>query len=235
MNTQEIALALTEGTNDLWVTFPEGWRREQIAAELAKVYQAQSVAFNTDAFLVATEGKEGYLYPDTYLFPLAASPESIAEHLLTTFDQKVLQTYQADFNQSPYTVNQIITMASLVEREAKTDADRPLVAGILWKRLENDWPLQVDATLQYALGLNPQTQAWTPPTALDKTVDSPYNTYLHPGLPPAPICSPSLDSIRAVLNPIQSPYWFYLTDNQNNTHYAITLDEHNQNINQFLR
>jgi UPF0755 protein len=101
--------------------------------------------------------------------------------------------------------------------------------------LENDWPLQVDATLQYALGLNPQTQAWTPPTALDKTVDSPYNTYLHPGLPPAPICSPSLDSIRAVLNPIQSPYWFYLTDNQNNTHYAITLDEHNQNINQFLR
>ena len=236
MSAFEIAQEMTHGTLDLWSTILEGWRREEIAAGLAADFAKKGIDFNEAAFLVATKGKEGYLFPDTYLFPVGATEENVASILLNTFDKKVTQGLDQDINNSPYTLNQIITMASLVEREARNDESRKIVAGILWKRMENDWPLQVDATLQYAKGYDTRDQTWwTPPTYLDKEVVSPYNTYANPGLPPGPIASPSLSSIQAALNPTPTQYWFYLTDLQGNMHYAETIEQHNQNIANYLR
>ena len=134
------------------------------------------------------------------------------------------------------TLNQVITLASLIEREAKTDSSRKIVAGILYNRLGIDMALQVDATLQYIKGYNPiHKDWWAPPLAQDKNIDSLYNTYKYPGLPPGPICSPSLSSIEAALNPSSSNYLYYITDNQGNMHYAVSFDQHNKNVNTYLR
>jgi UPF0755 protein len=129
-----------------------------------------------------------------------------------------------------------MVLASIVEREGRTDEDRPVIAGILLKRLNSDWPLQADATLQYALGYQAFEKSWWKKalTVEDKKIRSPYNTYLNAGLPPAPISNPGLSSIRAVVYPTVSPYWYYLHDPQGRVHYATTLEEHEQNIASYL-
>lgn len=235
MSALEIAQNLTHGTLDVWVTIIEGWRREEIAAAIKKAFDGAGASFNEEQFLMATKDQEGYLYPDTYLFPITANETAIASLLRNTFDKKITQGLKVDIAKAGKPLNEIITMASLVEREARSDAARKMVAGILWKRLEAGWPLQVDATLQYAKGYDKKDQTWwTPPTALDKKVNSPYNTYSNSGLPPSPIASPSLSAIEASLNPTPSDYWFYLTGIDNQMHYAKTVEEHNQNIQRYL-
>lgn len=236
MSVAEIAKNLTTGTLDTWVTLLEGWRREEIATELTKVMAEAGAPFDENTFLNLTQGKEGYLYPDTYLIPVGASEAKIASILENTFDQKITQELAADIQGSGRSLEDIVTMASLVEREARSDTARKMVSGILWKRLDAGWPLQVDATLQYAKGYDAKDQTWwTPPTSLDKQVNSPYNTYKNPGLPPGPIASPSLSAIKAALNPTPSDYWFYLTGNDNLMHYGITTEDHSQNIANYLR
>jgi UPF0755 protein len=235
MSALEIAQNLTHGTLDVWVTIIEGWRREEIAAAVKKAFDAAGANFNEEQFLKVTKDQEGYLYPDTYLFPITANETAIASLLKNTFDKKVTQDLETDIAASGKSLNDIVTMASLVEREARSETARKMVAGILWKRLEAGWPLQVDATLQYAKGYDKKDQTWwTPPTALDKKVNSPFNTYTNSGLPPGPIASPSLSAIEASLNPTPSAYWFYLTGTDNQMHYAKTVEEHNQNIQRYL-
>lgn len=232
MNVNTIARTLTHGSEDVWVTLVEGWRREEIAAALAKVLPN----FNQAEFLNLTENKEGYLYPDTYLIPLTATESDLVSLLENTFNQKVSRNLRDEIAASNKSLASILTMASLIEREAKTSPSRKMVSGILWKRLENGWPLQVDATLQYAIGYDPVHQTWwREPLAADKEIVSPYNTYQNQGLPPGPICSPSLSSIEAAINPTASDYWFYLTGNDNQMHYAKTTAEHAQNIAKYLR
>ena len=236
MSSYEIAQELTHGTLDTWVTLIEGWRREEMAAALAAAFAEHGVDFDEDEFLTLTKGQEGYLFPDTYLFPLSADEEMVVSVLANTFNQKVTQGLAQDIANSNLTLNQILTLASLVEREANTDESRKIVAGILLNRLNNDWPLQVDATLQFVLGYDPVSQSWwKPPTVAQKELNSPYNTYQNPGLPPAPIASPSLASIEAVLSPTPTDYWYYLTGNDGNMYYAKTLEQHNQNIANYLR
>lgn len=234
-NTEEIAKSLTRGTSDMWVTILEGWRREEIAASLKESFEGKGESFDEEVFLRATEGEEGYLFPDTYLVPLEMDEETLASLLTNTFDTKVTDEMITNAEKSSRSLEQIIIMASLIEREAKTDESRKLVSGILWKRLDNDWPLQVDATLQYATGYDRiQDDWWKPPTAAEKEIESPYNTYKYPGLPPAPIASPSLSSIKAAIYPTESEYWYYLTDLDGNMRYGVTLEDHNQNIQQYL-
>src|SRR5581483_2493272 len=119
--------------------------------------------------------------------------------------------------------------ASIIERETKSEEERPIVAGILLKRINAGWPLQADATIQYALG------NWDPVNADDLKIQSPYNTYLNTGLPPTPICNPGLSSINAAKNPTQSNYWYYLHDKDGQIHYATTIDEQNANIAKYLQ
>lgn len=236
MSSFSIASTLTKSTADeVTVTLLEGWRREQYAEALTLAFAGHEKTFNPSDFLANTQDLEGYLFPDTYRLPPEATPQEIIQILSDNFTAKVTTPLQAQFSSSAYTTSQIIIMASIIEREARGDA-RPIVSGILWKRLENNWPLQADATLQYLKGYNSQQQAWwAEPLAEDKNIHSLFNTYQQPGLPPSPICNPSLSSIQAALSPESTEYWFYLTDTFGNMHYSTTYAQHLQNINTYLR
>ena len=229
----------TGGYEGVWITLLEGWRREQYALEIAK----QVNNFSITEFLNLTQDQEGYLFPETYLVPATATPQSIVNLLTKTFKDKTQDLFTK--NKSGLTDQQVIIIASILERESARDSDHPIIAGILIKRLNNDWPLQADATLQYSKVDNQlktnnyqllTIQDWWPtPFASDKELDSPYNTYVNPGLPPTPISNPGLVTIQSVLNPQSTDYWFYLTDLQGQMHYAETLDQHNQNIAKYLK
>lgn len=228
LTTKEIAELLTYGTIDIWLTFPEGWRREEIARRLV----SNLANFNSQEFLNLTDGLEGSLFPDTYLIPKDASPGAVLKIFQKNFEKKFSSEVETAARRKGFTKNQVLILASIVERETKQNQDRPIVAGILIKRWQNNWPLQADATLQYVKG-NPDNW-WSIVVAKDKQIESAYNTYKHKGLPPAPICNPGLDSIEAVINLQQTPYWFYLSDKEGNMHYAETSEEHNQNIVRYL-
>ncbi|MBU0569962.1 endolytic transglycosylase MltG, partial [Patescibacteria group bacterium] len=158
----------------------------------------------------------------------------------SVFDSKITTELEAEIAKSNYGLDQIITLASLLERETITDAERPIVAGIIYKRLKNDWPLQIDASVQYAVSsAKCKVQSvkcdWWPILTLNdlEETNSPYNTYKFTGLPPAPIASPGISSIRAAISPEESSYWYYIhADGQ--IYYAKTLAEHNQNVRVYL-
>lgn len=218
--------SLFKGPTELWVTIPEGLRREEIAAKFTTALNKDS-AF-TDEFLAASKGKEGYLFPDTYLFPRDASALTIVKKMTDTFDTKTKNLK----NNSGLTFDQAIVLASILERETKTDAERPIVAGILINRLNAAMPLQVDAAVQYAVGTS---KNWWPTLTLDDlSVKSAFNTYKNQGLPPAPIASPGISSIKGALNPQANDYWYYIHDGSGQIHYAKTLAEHNANIAKYL-
>lgn len=238
MNLFEITQTLTHGTVDVWVTIPEGLRREEVAAILKESFAEHSVEFDTEAFLVASKGQEGYLFPDTYLIPKIADADQVIAILRNTFDQKIPDEEKLKAGKLGLPFSQAMIVASLVEREAKYAEDRAMVAGILLKRLKNDWPLQADASLQYALGTQNcrgklDCDWW--PVVKDTGFTSSYNTYRNPGLPPTPICSPSLESVEATLNPKESSYWYYISDSSGRLHYAETLEKHEENIEEHLR
>ena len=180
---------------------------------------------------------EGYMFPDTYLIPRDATASAIAQMFLDNFNAKVTPQMKADALKTGLTFNQTITLASIVEREGRTNADRPMIAGILLNRLKLSMPLQVDATLQYAIGYQPFEKSWwkSEISADDKNVDSPYNTYTNTGLPPGPISNPGLDSIKAAIYPTASDYLYYLHDKAGDVHYAKTIEEHDANIQKYLQ
>lgn len=239
MNLGKVAAQLTHGTLDIWVTLLEGWRSEEMARGLVKNGFAVDMA--------SADYPEGYLFPDTYLIPKGASQEKILEMLQNNFDKKVSDSLKNQITRRGLTLKQAVILASIVEREVRTTNDRPIVAGILVKRWQNDWPLQADATVQYAKANQTlamieadkdffmEFEYWPRNlTKRDLEIDSPYNTYKYKGLPPGPICNPSLASIEAVASYQETPYWFYLADLQGVTHYAKTIEKHNANIARYL-
>ena len=180
------------------------------------------------------------VFPDTYIFPKTASAAAIVAKLNSTFNSRVDSQMDADIEASDYSLIQILTMASIVEREAITDAERPVVAGIFYKRLEAGWPVQADATLQYVIAnskcQNPNVKCdwWMIPEVADRSLTSPFNTYRNTGLPPAPIANPGLSSIKAAIYPEESDYWYYLHDAKGKIYYGRTLEEHNENIRKYI-
>jgi UPF0755 protein len=239
----EIFSALVSGPKDIWVTLPEGWRREQMAVRLQAALEKSSY-FDPQTFISQTATLEGQLFPDTYLVPSYADTADVISLLTANFSAKTdldpVASYVINMGKttSRLTGRDIIVLASLVEREVRRPEDRPIVAGILLKRLDAGWPLQIDATVQYASDtaqcsrdlLN--CQWWKP--VMDTRILSAYNTYLHTGLPPAPIANPGLASLKAIQAPQDTPYWYYLTDNNGINHYSRTLGEHNANVNRYL-
>lgn len=233
MNTWQIAQALTVGTNDLWITLPEGWRREEIVESLSKQGLNN---FKTEEFLNLSKGLEGQLFPDTYLVPREISSTQLLSLLKNTFTNKVTSALSEELANSKMSLNEILTLASLVQRESANDAEMPLVAQILFNRLTINMPLQVDATLQYIKGYNKTEGSWwQTPLADDKKLDSLYNTYKYSGLPPGPICNPGLAAIKAVLKPSVTEALYYIHDKSGKIHIANTLNEHNANVNKYLR
>ncbi len=234
---QEIIDFLTQGTQDIWLTFPEGWRKEEFARRLAGNLEN----FDQEEFLNLVANHEGELFPDTYLLPREASASAVFQFLENNFQKRFTEDLIRQANQADLSQREVLILASLVEREAKHEGDRVLVAGILLKRLGAGWPLQIDATLQYALAekrclpTSLDCDWWVIPTAIDKKVDSPYNTYSYKGLPPTPICNPGLSAIKAVIAPQDSEYWFYFSDLKGNMHYSRTVEEHNANIQEYLQ
>lgn len=233
MTYDEVMKSLTQGSDDLWITILEGWRAEEIGDYLA----AQDLeSFDEAEFNKLARADEGKLYPDSYLIPREYSAEQIHSLLVNTFETKVLDQLGDQIEKSGYSLNEILTMASLVEREAREYDDMRHIAGILWNRIDIGMALQVDATLQYIDGYNETAEKWwTPPSVATKSVNSPYNTYLHPGLPPKPIANPSLNAIKATLNPLESNDTFYLHAPDGSVYYSETLEEHNANIDRYLR
>jgi len=226
MNLFETVKTLFKGPVELWVTIPEGLRREEIADRFAKTL-SRDQSF-VDEFLTVSKGAEGMLFPDTYLFPKDASASGIVSRMTKTFDMKT-----ADLS-SPagLTFNQRIVLASIIERETKTPEERPIVAGILINRFNVGMPLQVDASVQYAVGA--PSNWWPILSADDLKINSRYNSYKFAGLPPSPIASPGLSSITAAFTPVGSDYWYYIHDSDGLIHYAKTLSEHNDNVGKYL-
>lgn len=231
MDTFEIAKTLTHGTLDVWVTLIEGTRKEEMAQVIGQSLDIPEVEFDK-------YGNEGYLFPDTYLMPKDATAGSVINILQNNFKVKFTPDMKMSALKEGLTENQAVILASIVEKEARTDVDRPIVAGILLKRLREDWPLQVDASIQYALGYQPDEKSWWKKylSVDDLKIDSPYNTYTNKGLPPTPICNPGLSSIKAVVNAdINTPYWYYMSDKNGKMHYAKTIEEHNANVQRYLQ
>ena len=244
----EIAEALTKGIGEEGViTIPEGFTVKDIDAVLAekgvieagelmacaKTCDFSSFDFLSQGAALAERGGkvEGYLYPDTYFIVVDEFvPKFFLERLLGTFKKKVLDPLDADIKKSDRSLHEIITMASLIEEETRTDDERPTVSGILWKRYDEGAGLGVDATVRYIL--EKPTGALT---VADLNANSPYNLRKFRGLPPGPIASPSIAAIRAALHPKDSPYWYYLHGTDGQIRYAETNEEHNINKYNYIR
>jgi UPF0755 protein len=214
------------GAEPLRVVIPEG-----ISIEVtAKVLNREPfIRFNKEEFVKLAEGKEGYLFPDTYFFSPAADAAEIIQTMSDNFERKTL-ALQNETASTTYTFSEIMVMASLIEKEASSTEDRRTISGVLWKRIKDGMRLQVDAVFPYLIGKSSLEL-----TKKDLTLDSPYNTYRYEGLPPAPICNPSLDSISAALNPAETSAWYYLADNDGITHFSDTFDEHKIKKARYLR
>lgn len=206
------------------MTIPEGSTNREIAAIINKHFPELS----QDEFIQKAANKEGYLFPDTYLFLPDVSIDDIIKKLETTFTQKtktLFETYAS--SRSP---EDIVIMASLIEKEAGNNpVEQKTVSGILWKRIDRGMLLQVDAPFLYIQGKTSAQLSLT-----DLRTDGPYNTYTRSGLTPTPIGNPGLSAIEAALNPIDSLYFFYLHDNNGGIHYGVTHDEHVRNKQRYL-
>lgn len=207
----------------LAITFPEGF-----SAYEYEQFLPEAVIENGELD-IDVPAVEGYLFPDTYLVPTTFSTADVFQLQQDTYNEKIapLRTQIAN---SRYTEAEVIILASIIEREANDPESMGMVAGILENRISIGMPLQVDASVAYGL-----QKSGTELTRVDIETDGPYNTYTRNGLPPTPIANPGLAAIEAVLNPTPSEYIFYITGNDGNFYYAVTLREHNQNIADYLR
>lgn len=229
-SVEELAKSLTKGTDDIWVTVIEGLRKE----EIADIFSSK---VGIDASIFLENSQEGIMFPDTYLIPKLYQGDQIASLMKSTFEKKYT-TLSADEEPLKLTKNQIITLASLIEREANKYEDMLMIASIMKKRLQNDWALELDASVQYAMGYSKNEKSWWRKNLTRENLSFPslYNTYLNKGLPPGPICNPGLNALKAAINASsESPYWFYITGLDGKMYYGKTLEEHNSNISKYLK
>ncbi|MGA8797719.1 MAG: endolytic transglycosylase MltG [Candidatus Cybelea sp.] len=230
----EVLHALVTGGAQVaaWVTIPEGFTAEQIAERLQSDGFGSSAALRRDfaqeTLLVdgaRTKGLEGFLFPSTYLMPLGAAPEQIAALLTAQFLKELPRDAASRARALHVSVTQVVTVASLVEREAKSQADRPKIAAVIYNRLRLGMPLQVDATIEYALPQHKSALSFA-----DLRIDSPYNSYVHAGLPPTPIANPGRASLEAAFHPAKSENLYYVYCGNGRHVFAKTLAEHQANV-----
>ena len=224
-----IAKRLAHGDYELVpvkVVIPEGTNTFQMAV----ILDNKIPDFDTDTYIADAQSKEGYLFPDSYFFLPGEDPLEVIATMEANFKQHISDDSTAQAIRSFHKpLNDIVTMASLIEKEANTPASRRVISGILWKRLSVGMPLQVDAVFPYIIGKNSLQL-----TRADLRTDSPYNTYTNKGLPPGPITNPGLDSILAAVEPVQSKYLYYLSDMQGNFHFSATYAQQLANQKKYL-
>lgn len=246
MNMMEIGSALQKASfEEVAVTIPEGWRAEQIAEMLtekeimdgsqflAVVRSGTGVEHNLLFDRPAGQSYEGYLFPDTYRLPINAKPEDLITRMLDNLAAKLPANTFDLAGQRGLSFYQVLIMASIVEREAVIPTERPTIASVYLNRIAQNMYLQADPTVQYAMGYQPEAdQWWKTPVTLEEysSINSPYNTYLNPGLPPGPIASPGIDSIVAVLEPADTNYLFFVAYGDGAHVFAETYEEHEKNV-----
>ena len=247
MNMREIAEALQKASfEEVAVTIPEGWRAEQVAelltnqnimdgvVFLAAVRQGTGVDHPLLADRPAGASYEGYLFPDTYRLPAKASPEDLISRMLDNMASKIPANAVELAAAQGYTFYEMLTVASIVEREAVIPDERPTIASVYLNRLAQGMPLQADPTVQYAMGYQTDTgQWWKTPVTLEEysQVNSPYNTYLNYGLPPGPISNPGASAINATLQPEQTDYLFFMGCGGEGRHlFAVDFATHEVNV-----
>jgi UPF0755 protein len=221
----------------VWVTIPEGYTAREIAQTLAEhrlgSFAAYDQLFAHDGIEIdgqRTPSLEGYLFPSTYLVPIDATPAVAAKIMTDEFRKELPPDADARARALGQTIPAVVTIASLVEREAKADDERALMAGVYYNRLRRGMPLEVDATIEYTFAEHHSVI-----TRRDLAVDSPYNTYRHTGLPPTPIANPGKASLDAAFDPRATPYLYYVYKGDGHHAFARTLAEHNANIERYLR
>jgi UPF0755 protein len=238
-NESEVLEQLRSGGAQIatWVTIPEGFTSREIAQRLAEAGIGPAQPF-ADAFLhdsmtidgQRTKNMEGYLFPSTYLIPTSATPLAVEKIMSDQFLKELPKDAQASARRAHLSIPQVITLASLVEREAKADDERALMAGVYYNRLRLGMPLEVDATIEYVF---PEHK--TVITSADLKTDSPYNTYQNQGLPPTPIANPGKPSIWAAFHPQPSQYLYYVSKGNGHSAFAKTLQEHHANVARYLK
>lgn len=212
---------LTRGINeDVKVVIPEGFRASQIAERLAADGVADAAEFEAYA---AKSKLEGRLFPSTYLFPPGYGAERAAGRMKEAFEREIVSAYEHADPKPSLTLEEALILASIVEREAVLPQERPIIAALYLNRLRKRMPLQADPTVQYALGRWKKRM-----NREDLKVRSPYNTYLHQGLPPGPICSPGLGSFQAVLKPVHTQALYMMADARGGHNFSVTNEEHNE-------
>ena len=237
MNARELIVKLTSEPQLKWITIPEGLRKEEIGERLAKELHWSSEEldkWNTTYTAMQYDYREGVYFPDTYLIPVDENGLDTAKRMINRFNERFLG-YPEKFTAKNIKWTTALTLASIVQREAAGSNDMPLIAGILWNRLDQNKQLEIDATVQYARGKTDKGW-WSPIKGSDtRTIESPFNTYLNKGLPPHPISNPGMDAIDAVLNPEETDCIYYLHDNDRVIHCSASFAEHQLNIDQYLR
>ncbi|MFH1485676.1 MAG: endolytic transglycosylase MltG [Chloroflexota bacterium] len=247
LTSSEIIARLSHGTvRTTAVTIPEGWRME----EVAQLLEEKGVFASKEFLRVAQEGKfdyeflasrrqgsslEGFLFPDTYRVPARFKAEAFVGLMLKNFDVRFSFAMRQQASERGMSIYEVLTLASIVEREAVIAAERPIIAGVFLNRLREGMTLSACPTVQYVLGNDAENVArfgyWKSELAVaDLELGSPYNTYRHSGLPPGPISNPGLASIKAVLEPTASDYLFFVAKDDGSHAFSITAEEHNRNV-----
>ena len=233
MSVFEITQTLQQGSKAIWLTLPEGMRVEEVAERLT---DTELTDFDAEQFITMAKPNEGRIFPDTYLVPRESSAEQLFTLFTDTFQEKVETGLSTELASSERPVEEILILASLIQREGRTPEDMGLIAGVLDNRLKQGMKLDIDATLSYLRGYDEAARNWWSAPTIDlKNVDSPYNTYKVSGLPPTPIASPGLSAIRAALDPTPTAALFYLHAPDGEAYFAETLAEHSANIERYLR
>lgn len=228
----------------VWVTIPEGFNLKKIDARLAEnnlIKKGELINFNLSLtardkgfiifdFDMEVKNLEGFLFPDTYRFKRDASLDEIINKMLENFEQKIDLSVREKIKGQNRNIYDVLIMASILEKEVKSDEDRKIVAGIFWDRIKRGQPLESCATIAYILGIDKWRYSYE-----DTRVQSPYNTYLNKGLPPTPINNPGLSTISAAIYPVDTDYNYFLTDPETeNTIFSKTFEEHNKNKRKYL-
>jgi UPF0755 protein len=243
MNYASIVAVLTAITTDeVAITFPEGLTIEQMAERVDMAFGAGSgeewlqslreTKWSDIYVFLPSDELEGYLFPDTYRISRSSFPDELTYKLLTNFSEKFSPELRAEIFRQGKTIEEVVILASILEREVRSDEDRALVADLFWRRIAAGMALQADSTVHFIVGSDGST-VYTSDT--DRDVDSPYNTYKYRGLPPGPISNPGLSAITAAIYPTPNAYWYFLTDANGAVHYAQTNEEQNANKYKFLR
>lgn len=224
------------------ITLPEGLTLKEIAVKLDEAGIVSATDFTFDARVEKYRSKfefltdvpngtlEGYLFPDTYKFFKNTSSDEVISRMLERFDEQFKIASKETSGLGAHKLHEIVTMASIIEREVRTPEDRRIVSGILWSRIEHGVALAADATIRYALN------NWSKPlTIADLKINSPYNSRTNAGLPPGPIGNPGLDTLKASMDPTETDYFYYLSAKDGKTIFSKTLEEHNANVQKYLK